>query len=191
MKEERILNILGQVDEKYIEEAAPVEKVKRKSKKLARGWMKWGSLAACFCLVAFTTLFAVNAYAANNNKELLEVDTMPPEGLSMFIVDAAPDDAEFSIINNTQYTVQYGKANRIEKYDGTNWVEVTTESVGIFPSTTVTLQPGDQMYGMCGWVSKRLILEAGTYRYLLVVDVQGADNGTYPVVLKAEFEIKE
>ena len=46
------------------------------------------------------------------------------------------------------------------------------------------------MYGMCGWVSKKLILDAGTYRYLLVVEVQGAEDGTYPVVLKAEFEIE-
>lgn len=43
---------------------------------------------------------------------------------------------------------------------------------------------------MCGWVAKRLLLETGTYRYLLVVDIQGADNEVYPVVLKAEFEIR-
>ena len=43
---------------------------------------------------------------------------------------------------------------------------------------------------MCGWVSKKLILDAGTYRYLLVVEVQGTDSGTYPIVLKAEFEIE-
>ena len=108
----------------------------------------------------------------------------------MTIVDAAPDDAEFHIVNNTEFQVIYGKANRIEKYDGENWVEVTTESVGIFPATTVTLQPEDEMYGMCGWVSKKLILDAGTYRYLLVVELQGTDSGTYPIVLKAEFEIE-
>ena len=100
---------------------------------------------------------------------------MPPDGLTMTIVDAAPDDAEFHIVNNTEFQVIYGKANRIEKYDGENWVEVTTESVGIFPATTVTLQPEDEMYGMCGWVSKKLILDAGTYRYLLVVEVQGTE----------------
>lgn len=46
MKEERILNVLGQVDEEYIEEAAPA--VKRRSKK--PGWVKWGALAACLAL---------------------------------------------------------------------------------------------------------------------------------------------
>ena len=141
-------------------------------------------------LVIATTLLAANAYASNNNEALLEIDTVPPEGLNLTIVAAAPDDAEFHIVNDTEFRVTYGKANRIEKYDGENWIEVTTESVGIFPSTTVTLQPGYEMYGMCGWVSKKLILDAGTYRYLLVVEVQDAESGSYPVVLKAEFEIE-
>ena len=127
---------------------------------------------------------------ANNNEFLLEVDTVPPTGLTLTIVDAAPDDAEFLITNDTEYQVEYGKASRVERYDDGNWVEMTTESAGIFPSTTVTLKAGDQLYGMCGWVSKRLILEAGTYRYLLVVDIHGVDSKSYPVVLKAEFEIK-
>lgn len=48
MKEEkRILNVLGQVDEKYVAEAAPG---KRANKKLT--WIKWTSIAACLALVA-------------------------------------------------------------------------------------------------------------------------------------------
>lgn len=48
MKEEkRILNVLGQVDEKFIAEAAPG---KRANKKPA--WIKWTSIAACLTLVA-------------------------------------------------------------------------------------------------------------------------------------------
>lgn len=47
MKEERILNVLGKVDEKYIKEADPEVKAKRK----APVWTKWGAMAACLCLV--------------------------------------------------------------------------------------------------------------------------------------------
>lgn len=184
MNKKKFAEAISMVDDKYYEEAANYQRNKKSA------WGRWGALAACFCLVVVGALLSVNAYAANNNKALLEVDTMPPDGLSLTIVDAAPDDAEFLITNDTGFQVEYGKANRIEKYDGENWIEVTTESVGIFPATTVTLQPGHQMYGMCGWASKRLILEPGTYRYLLVVDVRDTDNGTYPVVLKAEFEIE-
>ena len=47
MKEDRILNVLGKVDEKYIKEADPEVKAKRK----AQVWTKWGAMAACLCLV--------------------------------------------------------------------------------------------------------------------------------------------
>ena len=47
MKEERILNVLGKVDEKYIKEADPEVKAKRK----APVWTKWGAMAACLALV--------------------------------------------------------------------------------------------------------------------------------------------
>ena len=52
MKEEQILSVLGQVDEKYIKEADPMNKTKKKN-----SWLKWGAAAACLCLViagAFT-----------------------------------------------------------------------------------------------------------------------------------------
>ncbi len=45
MKEKRLLKALGQVDKMYVEEAFPVQKTKR------HGWLKWGTLAACLCLV--------------------------------------------------------------------------------------------------------------------------------------------
>jgi len=47
MKEERILNVLGKVDEKYIKEADPEVKAKRKPPV----WTKWAAMAACLCLV--------------------------------------------------------------------------------------------------------------------------------------------
>jgi hypothetical protein len=46
MKEKRILNVLGQVDEKFIAEAAPGKTISRKPT-----WGKWGVMAACLCLV--------------------------------------------------------------------------------------------------------------------------------------------
>ena len=50
MKEKRILDVLGQVDEKYIEEAMPAKQGFQKSQ-----WAKWGkwaaaAAAACVCL---------------------------------------------------------------------------------------------------------------------------------------------
>lgn len=185
MNAKKFSDALSELDPRYLEEALSY---KRRTKKPV--WLKWGALAACFCLVVITSLLAASAYASNNNKALLEIDTVPPEGLTLTIVGAAPDDAEFHLENNTEFQVTYGSANRVERYDGEEWIEVTTESVGIFPPTAVTLQPGHEMYGMCGWVSKHLILDAGTYRFLMVVDVHDPESGTYPVVLKAEFQIE-
>jgi len=177
-------NAIGKVNDRYIMEAITYERKKK------RNSLKWATVAACFCLVVATTFLGLDAYASGNNEALLEVDTVPPNGLTLSIIDAAPDDAEFLITNETQFQVDYGYANRVEKYDGTEWVTITTESVGIFPATRVEVNPATQMYGMAGWVSKSLILDPGIYRYLLVVNIRDTNNGAYPVVLKAEFEIQ-
>ncbi len=47
MREKRILRALGQVDSQYIKEAEPMNKTNKKA-----NWQKWGSIAACFALVA-------------------------------------------------------------------------------------------------------------------------------------------
>ena len=47
MKEKRILDVLSQADEQYIEEAAPGGQKPGK-----RSWMKWGALAACLVLLS-------------------------------------------------------------------------------------------------------------------------------------------
>ncbi|MCF0122689.1 MAG: hypothetical protein HUJ67_01105 [Ruminiclostridium sp.] len=49
MKEERILDVLGMVDEKYIKEADPEVKAKRKTP----AWTKWTAVAVCLCLAVF------------------------------------------------------------------------------------------------------------------------------------------
>ena len=46
MKPERLLRALGQVDDQYIEAAAPGAE-----KKTNRRWSRWAAMAACFCVV--------------------------------------------------------------------------------------------------------------------------------------------
>lgn len=56
MKEEkRILDTLGQIDDGFIEEAAPNKEQSRKSP-----WLKWGSLAACFVIIAVLGFGSLN-----------------------------------------------------------------------------------------------------------------------------------
>lgn len=49
MKNERLLDALGKMDEDLIAEAAPGKKPPKKAKTAV--WVKWGALAACLCLV--------------------------------------------------------------------------------------------------------------------------------------------
>lgn len=70
MKEEkRILNVLGQVDEKYIDEAAPG---KRTNKKPA--WIKWTSIAACLALVAVLGVGALQGGWFGSSDDIATLD---------------------------------------------------------------------------------------------------------------------
>lgn len=62
MKNKRLLNIIGEIDDRHIAEAAPATK-KSRSKPI---WIKWGTMAACFVLLisACFGTFAVVAEAA-------------------------------------------------------------------------------------------------------------------------------
>lgn len=62
MKNKRLLNIIGEIDDRHIAEAAPATR-KSRSKPI---WIKWGTMAACFVLLisACFGTFAVVAEAA-------------------------------------------------------------------------------------------------------------------------------
>ena len=51
MKNEKLLERIGEISEDYIAEADPIAKAKRK-----RPWVKWGALAACLALAVFTVI---------------------------------------------------------------------------------------------------------------------------------------
>ena len=51
MKNEKLLEIIGEISEDYISEANPIAKTKRK-----RPWVKWGALAACLALAVFSVI---------------------------------------------------------------------------------------------------------------------------------------
>ena len=49
----------GNIDPKMIEAAAPAEKVQKKKKNT---WIKWASLAACFCIMLVSIVLAVRYF---------------------------------------------------------------------------------------------------------------------------------
>ena len=60
MKEKRLLKVLGEIDEKYIEEAAPVEKKRRTAGNMHL--FRWGAAAACLCLVCVSAITISNIF---------------------------------------------------------------------------------------------------------------------------------
>lgn len=68
MKNENLLNALGQVDDSFIVEAAPGGNKKR-------AWAKWGVAAACFCIVAAGAVAALLPGPAGPEPS---VDPLPP-----------------------------------------------------------------------------------------------------------------
>lgn len=96
MKEERILNVLGKVDEKYIKEADPEVKSKRK----APAWVKWVSMAACLSLIITGGLFG-NIFHSP--------DTPDNSILSYFVITAHAANGETKVLNVSDSFVSSGE----------------------------------------------------------------------------------
>ena len=88
MKSKRILSALGQVDERFVDEAAVIKPTFAR-----RRWVRWSALAACFCLVVGGTIWFVNRDAirssvSDNNVVFPEDNvTIPPDETTPSIPD--------------------------------------------------------------------------------------------------------
>ena len=87
MREERLLNLLGQVEEKYISETNPFTNDKKK-----RIWKKWCVMAATLCLIATGVFFGLRAteiYAAETS--YISIDVNPSIELCLNKFDRVVD----------------------------------------------------------------------------------------------------
>lgn len=84
MKEERILNVLGQVDETYIIEAAAPEKDSRKNR-----WIKWAVLAACLALVAGACIPLVSHLLQTEEKHQYAIQVLDKGNGGISTIDQA------------------------------------------------------------------------------------------------------
>ena len=55
MKSKRLLTLIGEIDDRYIEEAAPAAR-----KHMKAAWVKWVGIAACLCLIVTGTAYFAN-----------------------------------------------------------------------------------------------------------------------------------
>ena len=97
MKNERLLDALGKIDEELIAEAAPGNKPSKKSNSVV--WMKWGTMAACALLIVGVTTLYVNKYGGQAEEPETESYVAKEEGKpeSNVINDVTSDTSEQNV----------------------------------------------------------------------------------------------
>ena len=76
MTNEKLYEVLGDINEKHIDEARTYHKAKKS------GWIKWGAIAACLCLMVPLTAFAIDTIQYNAAVDYLNSLGIPVEDLS-------------------------------------------------------------------------------------------------------------
>ena len=120
MKKEELFNIIGDVDEQKVATAGKAMNTQKKSRP---SWLKWGTIAACLCVIisiSVITLYkndqdppSAGAYLEVINVELVEWQR---DGFKAIVVDPrnssiCPTGAELTVIfkeNNTQIVTDDG-----------------------------------------------------------------------------------
>ena len=116
MKEERILNVLGQVDDKYIKEATPTKKVSK-----ITDLRKWGSLVACLALIVAVcfSMFSpngnmvVSAYAYGTEEELTAAGAITSTGTISDAGEVTGHPLMFFLAGEDIVTVRYSCKNQM------------------------------------------------------------------------------
>ena len=65
MKNEKLLNALEKVDEKFITASSP-ENTKKPKRSKVNAWVKWGTFAACFALIVATVIYIPTLWSGKN-----------------------------------------------------------------------------------------------------------------------------
>lgn len=150
----------------------------------------------CFlaaCLLAAGAAAAIRFSLAGGGRPLSDADAAlfqsasPAPGSVTLSLDAAPDGAEFCLLNGSGGQLDTSSVNRLEKRSGTGW-ETVCGSIENYPPGIQTLQAGQTLYGMTGWPEAGITLTAGEYRYQMVVYLWD-ENGRTPATVECCFTI--
>ena len=162
MKEERILHVLGKVDEKDIKEADPEEKIRRKKP----AWKRWTAMAACGCIVAAVcfSLFsprsgmAVSACACGTDEEIMAAGVVVNTGTISDTGEMTGHPLMFYLTGQDIETVRFSCKN--QQINFMDWTEKRDE-YGNAQNFTVAYggDAGEYYYLTIDWVPDILIRE--------------------------------
>lgn len=170
MKEKRILDVLGKVDEKYIEEAAPAKRAQRSC-----GRVKWGAIVACLCLAvsAFAiSIFspfdgmAVTAYAYGADKEITSAGATFTTGTINDNGELTGHPLMFHLAGESIDTVRFSCKN-----GQMNFIDLTKqrEEYGFAQNFTVHYGEDASDYSslLIDWIPSNMIAELGSGNFVI------------------------
>lgn len=162
MKEERILHVLGKVDEKDIREADPEEKIRRKKP----AWKRWTAMASCACIVAAVcfSLFssrsgmAVSACACGTDEEITAAGVVMNTGTISDTGEMTGHPLMFYLTGKDIETVRFSCKN--QQINFMDWTEKRDE-YGSAQNFTVAYggDASEYYYLTIDWVPDTLIRE--------------------------------
>ena len=101
MKEMRLMQIIGDIDEKYIDEAAPAEQ-KKKALRFTP-WVRYASIAACAALVIGVGIFAITQHSGN----IIDTPAQSEEADSSDFVQSGNPYAEYDTLEEAENTIGF------------------------------------------------------------------------------------
>ena len=101
MKEMRLMQIIGDIDEKYIDEAAPAEH-KKKAMRFTP-WVRYASIAACAMLVIGVGIFAMIQHRGN----IIDTPAQSEEADSSDFVQSGNPYAEYDTLEEAENTIGF------------------------------------------------------------------------------------
>lgn len=101
MKEMRLMQIIGDIDEKYIDEAAPAEQ-KKKAMRFTP-WVRYVSIAACAMLVIGVGIFAITQHSGN----IIDTPAQSEEADSSDFVQSGNPYAEYDTLEEAENTIGF------------------------------------------------------------------------------------
>lgn len=101
MKEMHLMQIIGDIDEKYIDEAAPAEQ-KKKAMRFTP-WVRYVSIAACAMLVIGIGIFAITQHRGN----IIDTPAQSEEADSSDFVQSGNPYAEYDTLEEAENTIGF------------------------------------------------------------------------------------
>ena len=170
MKSERILEAVGGINEEAVRDAKAYKKVKPK------GWVKWGAMAACLCLVFGMAMYIQNYVLPDGPGEESRI-TVSDAGVSIPKLDVSlSNDIEADMIGFFIY-----QGNCYVHYE---WLENAEEIVGEYLGTATGLidewTPKDGYVELAGSVKGDIYSVKGyAPSFMLCIVHESGDISTY------------